>query len=123
MSLAARVAGIGAALAGLAATALLAVGRPWDAAVLTLTAGVGIINALWLERTMLRVLQPDPSRALRRATVMGFGRLVLWVLLFAALFVVRTHVSIWAVVAGISCFLVPLSAAGMSQRRENAGEE
>jgi hypothetical protein len=118
----ARAAGIGAGLAGCAATALLAVGRPWDAVVLTLTAGVGIINALWLERTMLRVLQPGKPRALR-AVVMGFGRLAFWVLLFAALFVVREHVSIWAVVGGITCFLVALGATGMRQRSENEGEE
>ncbi len=118
-----RAAGIGFALAGLAGFVLAAGGYRWDAVVLTGTAAVGIINALWLEGLLLRVLQPAKPRFSRAAVFILLGRFGLWALLFGVLYLLRRHVSIWAVVGGLGCFLVALAAAGVSGRPDRAGEE
>lgn len=118
-----RAAGIGLGLVGLVDLVLVPAGHRWDAGVLTCTAAVGIINGLWLEGLLLRVLQPVRPRYSLVAVLILMGRFGLWALLFLALYMVRQHVRLWAVVAGMGCFLIALAAAGIGGRFERAGEE
>ena len=118
-----RALGMGLGLAGLVSFVLVASGHRWDAVILTATAAVAMINALWLERLLLRVLQPAKPRFSRAAVFIFVGRFGLWALLFGALYLLRRHVSIWAVVGGMGCFLVALAAAGVGGRSQRAGEE
>ena len=123
MTLGRRTAGIGLCFAAVAATILIVAGRRWDAAALTLTAVVGIINTLWLEGVLPRVLQPGKPRVSRGSAAIFVGRLVLWGLLFAALFAVRDRISLWAVVGGIACFLTALGVVGAGWSADSPGEE
>lgn len=118
-----RAAGLGLGMAGLIALGLVTVGRRWDAFVLTTTTAVGIINTLWLEAVLARVLQPGVPRVSRGAVAVVVGRFALWVLLFAALYVIRDRVSVWAVAAGIGCFLAALALSGAGRQSEDPGEE
>jgi len=118
-----RVAGVGLGLAGLAAAGLVAAGRDWDALVLTATTAVGIINTLWLEVVLSRVLQPGVPRVSRSAAAVVIGRFALWVALFAVLFAVRDRVSVWAVVAGVGCFLTALAVSGSGTQSADPREE
>jgi hypothetical protein len=45
------------------------------------------------------------------------------VLLFAALYVIRERVHVWAVAAGIGCFLTALALSGAGRQPEDPGEE
>ncbi|MEW6338923.1 MAG: hypothetical protein ACOY3Y_18960 [Acidobacteriota bacterium] len=116
-----RAGWIGLALAAGAGVALVALDKPVTAFVLTFTAAVGIINSLWLERLFLNVLQPGRPRVSRRALVLLIARLGLWGLLFAVLVAVRDRVELWAVAAGMGCFLVALACAGL--KHADPGEE
>lgn len=118
-----RAAGLGLGMAGLIALGLVTVGRRWDAFVLTTTTTVGIINTLWLEAVLARVLQPGVPRVSRGAVAVVVGRFALWVLLFAALYVIRERVHVWAVAAGIGCFLTALALSGSGRQPEDPGEE
>lgn len=109
-----------ACLAGLATTLL---GRPLAALVLTVTAAVGIINSLWLERVMVRMLQPGRAQVARSTALLILARIGLWGLLFAMLYVLRRDLELWAVAAGMGCFLVALALAGLGGGRGNGGEE
>lgn len=101
----------------------MTLGRESAAFVLTATAAVGIINALWLEEVLVRVLQPGGARLSRGAAGIVVARLALWGLLFTALYVFRSHVELWAVAAGMGCFLVALALAGLRSDGDNPGEE
>jgi hypothetical protein len=118
-----RAAGVGLGVTSVAAGVLFVEGYRWDAAVLTLTAVVGIINTLWLEGVLLRVLQPERPRFTRGAAAFFVGRLALWGLLFLVLFAIRDRFSMWAVAGGIACFLVGLGVVGASLSATSPGEE
>ena len=117
MSLALWVAGVGTAIAGVVLTVL---GRPLSALALTLTVLVGMINALWLERLLDRVLQPCRPR-LKGTIGLLVARFALWGFLFAVLFLLRRHIQVWVVVVGVVIVLVGLAAVGW--RGEQSGPE
>lgn len=116
-----QAAWIGLTLAAASGLVLVVLDRPASAFVLTFTAAVGIINSLWLENLFLKVLQPGRPRVSRRAALLLIARLGLWGLLFAVLVAVRDRVELWAVAAGMGCFLVALALAGL--KHSDPGEE
>lgn len=113
---------IGLGLAGAAGAALLLVDRPWAALSLTLPAVVGIINTFWLEGIVTAVLQPERPKFSRRALGAVALRLGLWGFLFVMLYLLRQHVVLWAVAAGIGCYLVALAVAVAGASEETSGE-
>jgi hypothetical protein len=102
---------------------VLWLGKPWSALALTITAGVSMINGFWLEGLLTEILQPGRARLARRAAVLLVARWALWGLLFAFLYVVRSRVEPWAVVAGVACFLVALAGAGLTAAGQRSREE
>jgi len=118
-----RAGWIGLVLATVAGIVLVVLDRHVAALVLTLTAAVGIINTLWLEKALTSVLQPGRPRMSRRAVVLVVARLVLWGLLFAVIYVLRRQVDLWAVAAGMGCFLLALAFEGLTMGGEKPGEE
>ncbi len=120
----ARRALAGGALLTLAAASVVTwLGKPWSALALTVTASVGMINGLWLERVLASVLQPGKARVSPGALVVAIARWTLWALLFAFLYVLRDRVELWAVAVGIACFLAALggAAVGLSRKGEGKG--
>ncbi len=111
-----RAAHWGIGLAGTAGALLLLLGEPWAALFLILPAAVGIINAFWLEGIVATVLQPERPKFTRRALGAVALRIFLWGLLFGVLVLLRREVVIWAVAAGIGCYLVALAVAGVGER-------
>lgn len=112
-----RALGGGAALTLAAASLVIWLGKPWSALALTVTSAVGMINGLWLEGLLARILQPGRARVAWGAAVVLVARWVLWGLLFGFLYLVRKRIELWAVVAGIACFLVALAGAGVRASR------
>ncbi len=112
---------LGTVLAAGAAAVVTWFGKPWSAFALTVTATVGMINGLWLERLLTRVLQPGRPRLTRGAVAALVGRFALWGLLFGLLYLLRERIELWAVAVGIGCFLVALAVAGL--RDDGRGEE
>jgi hypothetical protein len=88
-------------------------GKPWSALALTVTTAVGMINGLWLEGLLIRLLQPGRPRITRGAVALLVGRFALWGLLFGFLYLLRERIELWAVAVGIGCFLVALAVAGL----------
>jgi hypothetical protein len=98
----------------LAAASLVAwLGKPWSALALTVTAAVGMINGLWLERLLAGVLQPSKARVTWGAAALLIARWALWGLLFGFLYLMRSRVELWAVAVGVGCFLAALASAGI----------
>jgi phosphatidylserine synthase len=114
--IAGRAAAGGLALALTAGIVLILLDKPLEALALTVTAGVAIINGLWLERLLVKVLQPGRPRVSRSAVVLLLVRFGLWGLLFAAVYAVREWIELWAVAVGLGCFLVALAVAGAGAR-------
>jgi hypothetical protein len=102
---------IAAVLTCLAGIALSAFGKIVDALVLTLTVAVGMINALWLERLLVGVLQPGRPRFSFPAVVLLVGRMSLWGLLFGVLYLMRGRFELWTVALGVGFLLAALAAA------------
>jgi hypothetical protein len=113
---------IGLGLAGAAGAALLFFDMPWAALSLTLPAAVGIINTFWLEGIVTAVLQPEKPKFSRRALGAVVLRLGLWGFLFVVLYLLRQHVVLWAVAAGIGCYLAALAVAVAGAGEETSGE-
>ena len=113
---------IGIVITLVAALAVAAAGKPAAAVVLTVTAAVGMINGIWLERALAGVLQPGRPRYSRGAVALLMARWGLWGLLFGALFVFRQYVEFWAVAAGMGCFVIALAIAGVGRAGDNPGE-
>jgi hypothetical protein len=111
------------AIASLAAAALALGGRPEAALVLTLSAAIAMINALWLERALDRVLQPGKPQFPRGAVLLLLGRWGLWFGFLVVLFVLRRHLPLWAVAVGLTCFMIALASAGLGRPARDAGEE
>ncbi len=105
-----------------AAAAVGWLGKPWSALALTLTATVGMINGLWLERVLQGVLQPGRPRVTRAAAGLLVARWVLWGLLFAVLYLMRERVELWVVAVGVACVLFALGAAGTSVAADGGRE-
>jgi hypothetical protein len=114
-----RAAVIGVALTVTAAIAVWALGHAAAAVVLTATAAVGIINGLWLEGALARVLQPGRPRFSLSAVLQLAGRWALWAVLFGVLVSLKRYVDVWAVALGVGCYVIALASAGLS---EGAGE-
>jgi hypothetical protein len=106
-----------------AASLVVWLGKPWSALALTVTSAVGMINGLWLEGLLDGILQPGKARVARGAVALLVARWVLWGLLFGFLYLVRRRVELWAVVAGVACFLVALAGAGMAAAKPGGREE
>jgi hypothetical protein len=98
-------------------------GKPWSALALTVTSAVGMINGLWLEGLLSKLLQPGKARVSPRALILLVARWVLWALLFGFLYLIRRRIELWAVVVGVTCFLAALWVAGVrvSQRTRREG--
>jgi hypothetical protein len=118
-----RALGTGAVVTFLAASAVAWLGKPWSAVALTVTALVAMINGLWLEGVLGRILQPGRPRFTRGAVAVLVGRFALWGLLFGFLYVLRGRIELWAVAVGIACFLVALAGAGMRFEDRSREEE
>ncbi len=116
--IAGRAAAVGMALALAVGIVLILLDKPLSALALTATAAVAIINGLWLERLLVKVLQPGRPRVSRGAVVLLVVRLLLWGLLFGALYAARERIELWAVAVGLGCFLVALAVAGAGAREE-----
>ncbi len=114
---------LGFLITGTAAAVLVRLGRNSDAIVLTVTAAVGIINALWLERALAGLLQPGRPRVTRGTAALLVGRWGLWAVLFTGLYVYRRYVDVWAVIGGVGCFIVALAGAGLRTAGDDPGEE
>lgn len=118
MKVAAWVAGTGTAVAGIVLTAL---GLPLSALALTLTVAVGMINALWLERLLGRVLQPGRPRF--KGTIgLVVARFALWGFLFVVLFLLRRHIQVWVVAVGVAIVLVGLATVGWRGEQSGPGK-
>ena len=118
-----RAIAIGIVITAGAASVVTWFGKPWSALALTVTAGVGMINGLWLEGLLSAVLQPGKPRVTRGAVSVLAARFALWGLLFGFLYLLRERIEMWAVAVGIGCFLVALAGAGMRDEEGHPGEE
>jgi hypothetical protein len=119
----ARQALTGGVLITLAVASLVTwLGKPWSALALTVTAAVGMINGLWLEGLLGRMLQPGKAWVSPRTLTLLVARWALWVLLFGFLYLIRRRIEPWAVVVGIACFLAALGAAGLKVSRHTRRE-
>ncbi len=96
-----------------AASLVVWLGKPWSALALTVTAAIAMINGLWLEGLLVGMLQPGKARVTRGAVTVLVARWALWGLLFVLLYLLRSRIELWAVAAGVACFLVALACAGM----------
>jgi hypothetical protein len=117
--LARRAALIGVGVTGTAAVVVWSLGRPVAAVVLTATAAVGMINAIWLEGALQRLLQPGGPRYSRGTVGLLLARWALWAVLFGVLYWFRRFVEVWAVAVGVGCFVIALASAGLG----TAGDE
>lgn len=114
-----RAALVGIGVTGTAATVVWSMGHPSAAIVLTGTAAVGMINAIWLEGALQRLLQPGRPRFSRGTVGLLVARWVLWAVLFGVLYWFRRYVEVWAVAVGVGCFVIALASAGL----RTAGDE
>jgi uncharacterized membrane protein len=97
--------------------------RPRAAIVLTVSAVVGILSTSCLEAALVRILQPGRPRFSRAAAVLLVGHLAIWAVFLAGLYRWRHAVELWAVAAGIGCYLLGLSMGGMNIRGDSPREE
>ena len=119
----ARRAVAGAVVITVAAASLVAaLGKPWSALALTVTAAVGMINGLWLEGLLTGMLQPGKARVTRGTVAVLVARWALWGLLFVWLYLMRSRIELWAVAGGVACFLVALAGAAL-KAPERGGRE
>lgn len=113
----------GAVLTLAAASLVVWLGKPWSALALTVTSAVGMINGLWLEGLLVGILQPGKARVGRGAVALLISRWALWALLFGFLYLIRSRIELWSVIAGVGCFLTALAGAGMMAARRAGREE
>jgi hypothetical protein len=104
-----------------AASAVGWLGGPWNALALTVTAGVGIINAFLLEGLFGRMLQPGTSHLTRGVVGLAVARLALWGGLFVGWYLMRRRIELWAVAVGVACFLVAMSFASAGSAGDGSG--
>ena len=118
-----RAAPIALLLALAASAVVMTLGRPRAALVLTVSAVIGILSTICLEAALLRILQPERPRFSRGAAAWLIGHLAVWGVFLVGLYRWRGVVELWAVAAGIACFLLGLSMGGMSIRGGSPREE
>ncbi len=106
-----------------ASLVVMALGKPGAAAALTVSAAVGILSAICLEAALVRILQPGRPRLSRSATALLVSHLAIWGVFLAGLYRWRQAVALWAVAAGLGCFLLGLSLGGLSVRGGYPREE
>jgi hypothetical protein len=93
------------------ATVVAWLGMPWDALALTVTAAVGIINAILLGGLFGRMLQPGTPHLTRGVVWLLAARWALWGGLFVGWYLMRKRIELWAVAVGVACFLTALGIA------------
>jgi len=118
-----RALATGVVLTLAAASLVVFLGKPWSALALTVTAAVGMINGLWLEGLLAGILQPGKARVARGTLALLVARWALWGLLFGFLYLIRSRVEPWAVIAGVACFLAALAGTGMTAANQGGREE
>jgi hypothetical protein len=118
-----RAAPIALLLALAASAVVMVLGRPSAALVLTVSAVIGILSTTCLEAALVRILQPGKPRLSRGAAALLVGHFAVWAVFLAALYRWRDAVELWAVAAGIGCFLLGLSMGGMNIRGGSPREE
>jgi hypothetical protein len=118
-----RALATGVVLTLAAASLVVFLGKPWSALALTVTAAVGMINGLWLEGLLAGILQPGKARVARGTLALLVARWALWGLLFGFLYLIRSRVEPWAVIAGVACFLAALAGTGMTAAKQGGREE
>jgi hypothetical protein len=118
-----RSAPIGLLLALGASLVVFTLGRAGAAVILTASAMVGILSMIFLEAALVRILQPGRPRFSRTAVMLLVGHLALWGVFLAGLFRWRQGIELWAVAAGLGCFLLGLSMGGMNIRGGAPREE
>ena len=118
-----RAVASGAVLTLAAASLVVWLGKPWSALALTVTSAVGMINGLWLEGLLADILQPGRARLARGAVALLVARWALWGLLFGFLYLIRSRIELWAVAAGVACFLAALAGAGVVAAGRDDREE
>jgi hypothetical protein len=118
-----RALATGVVLTLAAASLVVLLGKPWSALALTVTAAVGMINGLWLEGLLAGILQPGKARVARGTLALLVARWTLWGLLFGFLYLIRSRVEPWAVIAGVACFLAALAGTGMTAAKQGGREE
>jgi hypothetical protein len=118
-----RSAPIGLLLALAASLVLFTLGRASAAVILTLSAMIGILSTIFLEAALARILQPGRPRFSRSAVVLLVGHFALWGVFLAGLYRWRQAIELWAVAAGLGCFLAGLSMGGMNIRGGAPREE
>jgi uncharacterized membrane protein len=118
-----RAAPIALLLALAASAVVMVLGRPRAALVLTVSAVVGILSTTCLEAALIRILQPGRPRFSRGAAALLVGHFAVWAVFLAGLYRWRDAVELWAVAAGIGCFLLGLSMGGMNIRGGSPREE
>jgi hypothetical protein len=123
-SVLARRALAGAAALTLGAAAVVALaGKPWSALALTASGAVAMINGLWLEGVLNKLLQPGKPRVSWGVVWVLFMRWALWVLLLLVVLALRSRVEAWVIAVGATCFLVAVTAAALRQDRRHVGGE
>lgn len=118
-----RAAPVSLLLALGASLVLVTLGKLPAAAVLTVTAVIGILSTSWLEAALVRILQPGKPRFSPRAVALLVLHAAVWGGFLVVLFRYRQRIELWAVAAGIGCFLLGLSIGGMSNRGDSPREE
>lgn len=96
-------------------------GGPWNAIALTVTAGVGIINAFLLGGLFGRMLQPGTPHLTRGVVGLLAARWALWGGLFVGWYLMRRRIELWAVAAGVACFLATISVASAGSAGRGPG--
>ncbi len=93
------------------------------AVVLTVSTAVGILSMISLEAALVRILQPGRPRLSRSAAALLVAHLAVWGIFLAGLYRWRQSIELWAVAAGLGCFLLGLSMGGMNIRGDSPREE
>jgi hypothetical protein len=106
-----------------ASLVLLMLGKIGAAVVLTVSAGIGILSTICLEAALMRILQPGRPRLTRSAVGLLVAHLAVWGAFAAGLYRWRQGITLWAVAAGLGCFLLGLTMGGMSIRGGSPREE
>ena len=118
-----RAAPVALLLALAASAVVMMLGQPRAALVLTVSAVVGILSTICLEAALTRILQPGKPRFSRTAAALAIGHFAVWAVFLAGLYRWRSVVDLWAVAAGIGCYLLGLSMGGMNIRGDSPREE
>jgi hypothetical protein len=121
--LARRAVAAAAALTIAAAVVVALAGKPWSALILTASGAIAIINGIWLEGVLNKLLQPGKPRLSWGIAWALFARWALWGFLLLAVLALRSRVEAWVVAVGAGFFLIAVSAAAIRQDRRQIRAE